>query len=65
MTAVGQPTARSADNAPTTAAAPDMSFFMVACTASPGLRLMPPESYMIPLPTMERWGVSGPAPSGR
>ncbi len=32
-----------------------MSFFIVAWTASDGLRLMPPESYMIPLATSARW----------
>ena len=34
-----------------TAAAPDMSIFMSACMGLLGLMLMPPESYMTPLPT--------------
>ena len=40
--------------APSTAAAPDMSIFIDACMASVGFRLMPPESYMMPLPTSTR-----------
>ena len=37
--------------APSTAAAPPMSIFMSRCIGSEGLSEMPPESYMIPLPT--------------
>ena len=40
---------------PEDGAAPDMSSFIAACIASDGLRLMPPASYMIPLPTRPRW----------
>ena len=51
MTVVGQPRSRRAVIAAKIAPAPDMSSFMRACIASDGLRLMPPASYMIPLPT--------------
>ena len=52
MTAVvAAESAERGDIAARTAPAPDMSFFIWAWTASPGLRAMPPESYMIPLPT--------------
>ena len=54
MTAVRQSMARSAVMAARTAPAPDMSFFIVAWVPSAGFRLMPPESYMIPLPTSVR-----------
>ena len=54
VTAVRQPSACSADIADSTAAAPDMSIFIAACIGSLGLRLMPPESYMTPLPTIAR-----------
>ena len=60
MTAVVQPRSRSVSIAPRTAAAPDMSCFIAACIASDGLRLIPPASYMIPLPTSARRPV-GPA----
>ena len=60
MTAVLQPMAPSTLMAASTAPAPDMSFFMVAWVPSAGLRLMPPESYMIPLPTRVRWPVVAP-----
>ena len=63
MTAVRQPIAGSAVMAASTAPAPDMSFFMVAWVPSAGFRLMPPESYMIPLPTSVRCPVG--SPSGR
>ena len=46
--------ARRAVMAARTAPAPDMSFFIVAWVPSAGFRLMPPESYMIPLPTSVR-----------
>ena len=51
-TSFGQPSAASVDIDDSTAAAPDMSIFIDAWLASLGLRLMPPESYMIPLPTI-------------
>ena len=50
-TSFWQPSAASVDIDASTAAAPDMSIFIEACIASLGLRLIPPESYMIPLPT--------------
>ena len=39
-----------------------MSIFMAACMASLFFRLMPPESYITPLPTIARWpvGLDGP-----
>ena len=54
VTAVRQPSAASADIDASTAAAPDMSIFIAACIGSLGLRLMPPESYITPLPTIAR-----------
>ena len=54
VTALRQPTAASADIVASTAAAPDMSIFIAACIGSLGFRLIPPESYMIPLPTRAR-----------
>ena len=54
VTAARQPSARSADIADSTAAAPDMSIFIAACIGSVGFRLMPPESYITPLPTIAR-----------
>ena len=54
VTAAVQPRSCSAVIAPRIAAAPVMSFFIWACDSSLGLRLMPPESYMIPLPTRPR-----------
>ena len=57
VTATGQSSPWSAVIAPRIAAAPVMSFFIWACDSSLGLRLMPPESYMIPLPTRPRWPV--------
>ncbi len=65
VTIVEQPSSARTVKAPSTEPAPVMSFFMVAWVPSAGLRLMPPESYMIPLPTRPRCGVSSPAPSGR
>ena len=50
VTAVVQPTAWRAVMVARIAAAPVMSFFICAWDSSLGLRLMPPESYMIPLP---------------
>ncbi len=61
VTAVVTPRSRSAVNAPSTAAAPPMSIFMSRCMGSEGLMLMPPESYMIPLPTRPRWPVASPS----
>ena len=55
---LGLSDAADADIAASTAAAPDMSIFIAACMASLGFRLMPPESYMMPLPTSASW----PAP---
>ena len=55
VTFVRQPRSRSVVIAPRIAADPDMSSFIAACIASDGLRLIPPESYMIPLPTRPRW----------
>ena len=49
--------AASTDIADSTAAAPDMSIFIAACMASLLFRLMPPESYITPLPTIVRWPV--------
>ena len=46
--------ADSVDMDDSTAAAPVMSIFIEAWLASLGLRLMPPESYMTPLPTIAR-----------
>ena len=43
--------------------APVMSFFIVACTSSPGLMARPPASYMMPLPTSASLPVG--SPSGR
>ncbi len=40
-----------------------MSFFIVACTASAGFRLMPPESYITPLPTRVTRAGRPPGPS--
>ena len=57
MTAVRHFSAASADIDASTAAAPDMSIFIAACMASLGFRLMPPESYITPLPTSARWPV--------
>ena len=54
VTAVVHPTSRRAVIAPRIAAAPVMSFFICAWDSSLGLRLIPPESYMIPLPTRPR-----------
>ncbi len=61
VTAHRTPSARRAVIAPRIAAAPVMSFFIWAWDSSLGLRLMPPESYMTPLPTRPRWpaGQSG------
>ena len=50
VTAAVPPSSASTVMAASTEAAPDMSFFIIAWTPSAGLRLMPPESYMIPLP---------------
>ncbi len=55
VTVVGHSSARSTDMVPSTAAAPAMSIFMKSCMPSRGLMLMPPESYMMPLPTIARW----------
>ena len=63
MTAERHSAAPSTHSAAKHAAAPVMSFFIWAWTSSPGLRAMPPESYMIPLPTNARWPVA--SPSGR
>jgi len=62
VTAVGHSRSRSAHIAARIAPAPDMSFFIMAWMGSAGLRLIPPESYMIPLPTRPRCRA---APSGR
>ena len=61
MTAVVAPSGPSAVNADRIAPAPDMSFFIWAWLTSPGLRAMPPESYMIPLPTSATRPVGSPA----
>ena len=50
MTLVGTPAARSTDIAPMTAAAPDMSVFIVSMPSA-GLSDRPPESKVMPLPT--------------
>ena len=63
MTWARQPRSRRVSIEANTAAAPDMSSFIAAWIASDGLRLMPPASYMIPLPTSARLPVA--APSGR
>ncbi len=55
VTVVGHSSSRRTDIAPRTAAAPDMSIFMKSCMPCAGFRLMPPESYMMPLPTIARW----------
>ena len=54
MTLVLHRNALSAHIVASTAAAPDMSIFMIWWNASLALREMPPESYMIPLPTSAR-----------
>src|SRR5690606_9672863 len=61
VTAVRQHSVSSEHIAARIAAAPDMSFFIWAWIASDGFRLMPPESYMIPLPTIasDRAGSAG------
>ena len=51
-----QPSAFSVLIAASTAAAPLMSAFIIACDGSLGFKLMPPESYITPLPTMMRCG---------
>ena len=61
VTALVVPRSRSAVNAPSTAAAPPMSIFISRCIGSDGLMLMPPESYMIPLPTSPRCPVASPS----
>ena len=55
VTAVLHLSARSDDIMASTAAAPDMSIFMIWWNASPPFSEMPPESYMTPLPTSARW----------
>ena len=55
VTALRQPTVARADIDASTAAAPDMSIFIAACIGSVALRLIPPESYITPLPTSARW----------
>ena len=50
----------SAVKVASTDAAPPMSIFMSRCIGSDGLRLMPPESYMMPLPTRPRWPLDAP-----
>ena len=57
MTLVRHRSAFSVDIAASTAAAPDMSIFITACIASLCFRLMPPESYITPLPTSAMWPV--------
>ena len=51
VTRLRQPSSRSVVIVASTAAAPDMSIFMSACIGLLGFRLMPPESYITPLPT--------------
>ena len=65
VTVLRQPTAPRADIVASTAAAPDMSIFIAACIGSLGLRLIPPESYMIPLPTRARCPLPCAARFGR
>ncbi len=59
-TAALVPRSRNAVKAPSTAAAPPMSIFISRCIGSDGFRLMPPESYMMPLPTSPRCPVGSP-----
>ncbi len=61
VTRARQPTSRRAVIAARMAAAPVMSFFICECDSSLGLRLMPPESYMMPLPTRARCPVGSPS----
>ncbi len=58
VTAVRHPNSRSAVIAPNTAADPAMSIFIEKCMGSLGLSEIPPESYMIPLPTSARYPVA-------
>ena len=51
VTLLRQPSAFSAVIVASTAAAPDMSIFIITLIGLVGLRLRPPESYMTPLPT--------------
>jgi hypothetical protein len=59
VTAVWHSRSRKAVIAPRISPAPDMSTFIVAWTASLGFKLIPPESYITPLPTRAR-GPAGP-----
>ena len=61
VTATGQAKVDRAVIAARMAAAPDMSFFIWEWLASAGFSAMPPESYMMPLPTRPRWAVGSPA----
>ena len=61
LTVAVAPSARSAVKAASTDAAPPMSIFMSRCIGSDGFRLMPPESYMMPLPTSPRCPLDAPA----
>ena len=54
VTFVRHLSALSADMVDSTAAAPDMSIFITWWNGSLGLSEMPPESYMMPLPTSAR-----------
>ena len=61
VTAVGAAQLAEGGDRAMTGAPPDMSFFIWACTSFARLEAeMPPESYMIPLPTMPRWPVADP-----